>query len=242
MINYIIVDDDELQIDFLQMQLHNMEELHCLEVCTNAFDARKKIVGLKPDLLILDIEMPGLTGLQLVKSMKELPAVIFVTSHPGYAVDAFEVEAIDYIIKPVAPERLIRAIDKVKKLKDKQSLNTPDAELNFDQDAFFTRDKHTYVKTAYKDVLYIESSGNFSFIHTLCGGKQIVLANLAKMEEQMPGNIFIRISRSFIINKQYVRSINSEQIQVENTFLNIGKQYAEKVLATIIGKNVIKRK
>lgn len=242
MINYIIVDDDELQIDFLQMQLHNMEELHCLEVCTNAFDARKKIVELKPDLLILDIEMPGLTGLQLVKSMKELPAVIFVTSHPGYAVDAFEVEAIDYIIKPVAPERLIRAIDKVKKLKDKQSLNTPDAELNFDQDAFFTRDKHTYVKTAYKDVLYIESSGNFSFIHTLCGGKQIVLANLAKMEEQMPGNIFIRISRSFIINKQYVRSINSDQIQVENTFLNIGKQYAEKVLATIIGKNVIKRK
>lgn len=242
MINYIIVDDDELQIDFLQMQLHNMEELHCLEVCTNAFDARKKIVELKPDLLILDIEMPGLTGLQLVKSMKELPAVIFVTSHPGYAVDAFDVEAIDYIIKPVAPERLIRAIDKVKKLKDKQSSNTPDAELNFDQDAFFTRDKHTYVKTAYKDVLYIESSGNFSFIHTLCGGKQIVLANLAKMEEQMPGNIFIRISRSFIINKQYVRSINSEQIQIENTFLNIGKQYAEKVLATIIGKNVIKRK
>lgn len=242
MINYIIVDDDELQTDFLQMQLDNMEELHCLAVCTNAFDARKKIIEHKPDLLILDIEMPELSGIQLVKSMKEVPAVIFVTSHTGYAVDAFDVEAIDYIIKPVATERLIRAIDKVKKLKTSPTLNAPEAELSFDSDAFFTRDKNTYIKTAYKDVLYIESSGNFSFIHTIDNNKQIVLANLAKMEEQMPGNLFIRVSRSFIINKLYVKSINTEQIQLQDTYLNIGKQYAEKVLATIIGKNVIKRK
>lgn len=242
MINYIIVDDDELQIDFLQMQLDNIEELHCLAVCTNAFDARKKIIEHKPDLLILDIEMPELSGIQLVKSMKEVPAVIFVTSHTGYAVEAFDIEAIDYIIKPVATERLIRAIDKVKKLKTSPAMNVPEAELSFDSDAFFTRDKNTYVKTAYKDVLYIESSGNFSFIHTIDNNKQIVLANLAKMEEQMPSNLFIRISRSFIINKQYVRSINTEQIQLQDTYLNIGKQYAEKVLATIIGKNVIKRK
>lgn len=242
MINYIIVDDDELQIDFLQMQLDNMEELHCLAVCTNAFDARKKIIEHRPDLLILDIEMPELSGIQLVKSMKEVPAVIFVTSHTGYAVDAFDVEAIDYIIKPVATERLIRAIDKVKKLKTSPALNVPEAELSFDSDAFFTRDKNTYIKTAYKDVLYIESSGNFSFIHTTDNNKQIVLANLAKMEEQMPGNLFIRISRSFIINKQYVKSINTEQIQLQDIYLNIGKQYAEKVLAAIIGKNVIKRK
>lgn len=242
MINYIIVDDDEMQIDFLQLQLENMDGLHCLAVCSNAFDARKKIIELNPDLLILDIEMPDLTGIQLVKSMQEVPAVIFVTSHTGYAVDAFEVEAIDYIIKPVALERLIRAIDKVKKLKAAPTLKAPEAELSFDSDAFFTRDKNTYVKTAYKDVLYIESSGNFSFIHTLYGSKQIVLANLAKMEEQMPVQQFIRISRSFIINKQYVRSINTEQIQVQDTFLNIGKQYAEKVLTAIIGKNVIKRK
>lgn len=242
MINYIIVDDDELQIDFLQMQLDNIEELHCLAVCTNAFDARKKIIEHKPDLLILDIEMPELSGIQLVKSMKDVPAVIFVTSHTGYAVEAFDIEAIDYIIKPVATERLIRAIDKVKKLKTSPALNVPEAELSFDSDAFFTRDKNTYVKTAYKDVLYIESSGNFSFIHTIDNNKQIVLANLAKMEEQMPGNLFIRISRSFIINKQYVKSINTEQIQLQDIYLNIGKQYAEKVLATIIGKNVIKRK
>ncbi len=241
MVNYIIADDDEMQIDFLQMQLENIDGLHCLAVCNNAFDARKQILEQHPDLLILDIEMPELTGIQLVKSIKEVPAVIFVTSHPGYAVDAFEVEAIDYIIKPVAPERLMRAIDKVKKLKA-ATLDNPEPDLNFDADAFFTRDKNTYVKTAYKEVLYIESSGNFSFINTIDGGKQIVLANLAKMEEQMPAHQFIRISRSFIINKQHVRSINTEQIQVQDIYLNIGKQYAEKVLATIIGKKVIKRK
>ena len=242
MINYIIVDDDEMQIDFLQLQLENIDGLRCLAVCSSALDARKQIIEHKPDLLILDIEMPDLTGIQLVKSIKEVPAVIFVTSHTGYAVDAFDVEAVDYIIKPVAPERLIRAIDKVKKLQSLPVLHAPEAELSFDSDAFFTRDKNTYIKTAYKDVLYIESSGNFSFIHTLEGGKQIVLANLAKMEEQMPAHQFIRISRSFIINKQYVRSINTEQIQLKDTYLNIGKQYAEKVLTAIIGKNVIKRK
>ncbi|OJV51973.1 MAG: hypothetical protein BGO31_09920 [Bacteroidetes bacterium 43-16] len=242
MINYIIVDDDEMQIDFLRMQLDHIEELNCLEVCTNAFDARKKIIELKPDLLILDIEMPELSGIQLVKSIKEVPAVIFVTSHTGYALEAFDVEAIDYIVKPVAPERLIRAIDKVKNLKHAFLASHSPPEPAFDSDSFFTRDKNAYIKTAYKDVLYIESSGNFSFIHTQYGGKQIVLANLAKMEDQMPESMFIRISRSFIVNKQHVKSINAEQIQIESTYLNIGKQYAEKVLSSIIGKNVIKRK
>lgn len=239
-LNYIIIDDDEMQIDYLQVLLEKFKDVTCLATFTNPLEARQKIQELQPDFLFLDIEMPDLNGVQLIKSLSHPPAVIFTTSHLGYAVDAFDVEAIDYLVKPVTTERLIRALDKVKTAIELRE--TAASKLEVATDHFFIRDNNSFVKIMYKDVEHIESSGNFSFIHTIQQSKQIVLANLSKMQEQLPEDIFVRISRTHIINKQYIQSINTEQVQLLHHQIHVGKQFAEQAIQTIIGNNAIRRK
>jgi DNA-binding LytR/AlgR family response regulator len=237
MIRYIIVDDDEMQAEMLRMQLKPISGFDCIGVCFNAFDAKKIIEELRPDLLILDIEMPELSGIQLAKSMKEVPAVIFVTSHLGYAVDAFEVEAVDYLVKPVATERLIRALDKAKTaINKRETMN-----LSAEDDSFFIRDKNAFVKIAYDDVLYIEVSGNFSMIHTAGNEVKIALVSLSKMETQLPSERFVRISRTIIVNKQHIKSVSFEEVLIGSETLAVGGKYAENVLNIVVGDNIVKR-
>lgn len=242
MITYIIADDDEMQLDFVQMHLAHLPDLQCLAACNNAFATREKTLELQPLLLILDVEMPGLSGLQLAKSLKYPPAIIFITSHTQFAVDAFDLEALDYIVKPVSPERLLRAIDKARALFSNR-VNTMETEEVFksDEDAFFVRDNHLFIRIAYANVRYIESSGNFSLIHTQAGEKQLVLANLSKVEAKLPASRFVRISRSFIINKQHVNAINNEIVVVGGQELSISKRLAAQVMNEIVGENAIKR-
>ncbi|RYD96271.1 MAG: response regulator transcription factor [Sphingobacteriales bacterium] len=243
MINYIIVDDDELQIDFLQMHLSQIAGLYCTATYTNAFEARNKIIEQRPELVILDVEMPGLTGIQLVKSLNNPPCVIFVSSHSSYAADAFEVEAIDFIVKPVAPERLMRTIDKAVMTIEHVaagSVGNMDG-FSIERNAFFVKDKNVHIKIEYSDVLYIESSGNFSVIYFANHGKQLVLANLAKMEAQLPSNRFVRISRSLIINIEHISSIGMDTLFIKEEELAIGKPFLDKVMKEVVGKNCIRR-
>ena len=240
-LSYLIIDDDTLQIEHLLSILDKIEEVHCLATSTDPIKGRKLITELQPDIIFLDIEMPELTGIQLIKSLKHTQNVIYITSHLGYAVDAFDVEAIDYIVKPATPDRVMRAIDKVMKSRKPEEESKIASELDFQQDYCFIRNNHSYVKINYQDVNFIEASGNFSFIHTTDGNKQIVLANLTKMIEQLPEHTFIRISRSHIVNKQQVTAINSETLQINEQQLAIGKLFSEKVMKDIIGNSAIKR-
>ncbi len=242
MINYIIVDDDELQIDFLQMHLSQITGLHCMATYTNAFEARNKIIEQKPELVILDVEMPGLTGIQLVKSLNNPPCVIFVSSHPTYAADAFDVEAIDFIVKPVAPERLMRTIDKAIMTIEQVAVPVSYADdFSIERSAFFVKDKNVHIKIEYADVLYIESSGNFSVIYFTDQTKQLVLANLAKMEAQLPSNRFVRISRSAIINIEHISSIGLDTLFIKEEELPIGKPFLDRVMKEVVGNNCIRR-
>jgi len=114
------------------------------------------------DLLILDVEMPGLSGVQLAKSLSQVPMLIFISSHPGYAVDAFDLDAVDYLVKPASTERLMRAIDKARKLHELK-MNTASGEgfKPGTDHSFFIKEKNAFVKIAFKDVLYIQSLGDF---------------------------------------------------------------------------------
>jgi len=242
MISYIIADDDEMQLDFVQMHLQHLPDLQCLATCNDAFETREKTLALKPQLLILDVEMPGLSGLQLAKSLKHPPAIIFITSHTQFAVDAFDLEALDYIVKPVSPERLLRAIDKARILfSNKGAEEESEAVFNSDDDAFFVRDNHLFIRIAYADVSYIESSGNFSFIHIHKGGKQIVLANLTTIESKLPTKQFVRIGRSYIINRKFVSAINNALVVVDGQELPISKKLASQIIIDIVGEKAIKR-
>ena len=241
-ITYILADDDELYREYTLDQLKNIPGLECLCVCENALVTREQLKIQQPDLLILDIEMPGLSGIQLAKSIKQLPLTIFITSHTSYAVDAFELDAVDYLVKPVQPERLLRAIDKVKILADmKATISPADGFQKKDDESFFIKDKNTFLRIAYTDMLYAESLGDFVNIFLQNGEKKIALVSMKNLEQQLPGNLFIRISRTHLINIQKVTAVETEAVHIDKIQLIIGKTYAENTMHIIVGNQAIKR-
>jgi two-component system LytT family response regulator len=242
MLTYIIADDDELYRDFTLDQLNSIPNLQCLAVCESAIATRAELQTKQPDFLILDIEMPNLSGVALIKSLKEIPLVIFITSHPDFAVDAFELDAVDYLIKPVSIERLLRAIDKVKLLANlKKNTNPNEAIQTKDADSFFIKDKNIYHKIQYNEVIYAQSLGDFTYIFLENGERKIALANLKSLEMQLPEEKFLRISRTNLINLKKITGMDSESVFLGKVQLSIGKTYSEIVSNTVLGKQVIKR-
>jgi len=213
-----------------------------LAVCENALETREKLQIHKPDFLVLDVEMPFLSGMALVKSLKEIPLVIFITSHQNYAADAFELDAVDYLVKPVSPERMLRAIDKVKTLASlKKSTNQEEIVKIKDEGSFFVKDKNIYHKVFYEDVIYAQSLGDFTYIFTENGEKKIALATLKSLEMQLPTDKFLRISRTHLVNLKKITAIDTEIFYLNKIQLSIGKTYSEIVANTVLGKQVIKR-
>jgi two-component system LytT family response regulator len=241
-ITYIIADDDPLYRELTLQHLQLVPDLQCLAVCENAIEAKSQLQQHFPDLLVLDVEMPGLTGIQLAKSLTQLPLIIFISSHPIYAADAFEVDAIDYLVKPAQPERLLRAIDKARVMIEmKRSITNNDGFKNTADNAFFIKDKNAFVRINYTDVLYIESLGDFINIFLQNGEKKIALVSLKNVEQQLPATNFVRISRTHIVNKEKVTAVDNGNIFLNKVQLHIGKTYTDAVMQAVIGNTAIKR-
>lgn len=241
-ISYILADDDPVYSELTQLHLQLIPNLQCIGTCKNAFEAKALLEQQLPDLLILDIEMPGLTGIQLARSLTQLPIIIFISSHSHYAADAFEVDAIDYLVKPVAMERLMRAIDKARLLIEmKQSVALQDGFRPATDDSFFIKDKTTFIRIHYLDVLFVESLGDFVSIFLQNGEKKIALVSMKNLELQLPASQFIRISRTQMVNKQKITAIDNTLIHLGKIELHIGKTYAETVAKSVLGNTAIKR-
>ena len=244
-ITYLIADDDPVYRELTLQYLKLIPGLHCVAECESAIEAGEQLKKFLPDLLILDIEMPGLSGLQLAKSLTSLPLIIFITSHAHYAADAFEIDAIDYLVKPVLPERLTKAIEKARtllKMKNAIKMNDgfrPAHDAN--DHSFFIKDKNSYTKINYKDVVYIESLGDFVNIFLQNGGKKIALVSLKNLELQLPAALFIRISRTYMVNREKITSIGNAMVQLDKVQLAIGKTYTDTVLQSVIGDTAVKR-
>jgi len=241
-LSYIFADDDPVYREVIVQQLQLIPNLHCLAVCENALQASSQLQQHNPDLLILDVEMPGLTGIQLAKSLARLPLIIFISSHSNYAADAFEVDAIDYLVKPVVVHRLMRAIEKARLLLEmKTTIPASEGFKGSDDAAFFIKDKSSFIKINYADVLYMESLGDFVNIYLLGGGKKIALVSMKNLEQQLPAADFIRISRTHMINRKRITAIDSTSIMLDKIQLPIGKTYSENVLQAVVGNSAIKR-
>lgn len=224
------------------MHLQMIPNLNCLGICSNAFEAKALLQKGLPDLLILDVEMPGLSGIQLAKSLTQLPVIIFISSHSTYAADAYEVDAVDYLVKPVAMERLMRAIDKARILIDMKQTIAPTEGFRIATDSsFFIKEKNSFVKINYGDVVYIESLGDFVNIILQNGEKKIALVSLKNLEQQLPSAAFVRISRTMMVNKNKITAIDIMTVCLDKIVLNIGKTYSEAVLQSVLGNAAIKR-
>jgi two-component system LytT family response regulator len=201
---FYIVDDESLAIQELETLLKPYPKLEMIGKSDRVQKAIEDINTLKPELIFLDINMPGMDGFELLSKLDEVPEVIFVTAYDEYAIKAFEVNALDYILKPINPERLKDAISKVeKKLKDNAS--SAQDKLGLEK-KIFIKDGEKCFFVPVKDIFLIESEGNYVKVY-FENKKPLLHKSLTYMDSRLPEDIFFRANRQYIINLNYVKNI-----------------------------------
>lgn len=223
-ISCIIVDDEPPAIRILQKFAEQLPGLECVATTTSALEALQLIEIHKPDIIFLDIQMRDLTGIQLSALIKDKVGIIFTTAYPQFAVEGFELNAIDYLLKPIAFSRFISAVEKARTqihpTGGKQ--NNPTAE----EDYFFikTDGKNKFKRVAVADIFYIESIKNYIVIHT--HDEQIVTYNTLKyFEEKLPDNLFVKIHKSFVIALNKIEKTDNNEVWLLQKNLPLGDTY-----------------
>jgi DNA-binding LytR/AlgR family response regulator len=216
----LIVDDNEIERDLVEMFLRKIDRFEIVAVCEDGIAAASIIGNETIDIVFSDIDMPDLSGLSLLKSIKNPPEFIFITSFSEYAVEGFNLDALDFIVKPVTYERLLRAchkaieyLDLKKSVVQKDLAEPPPAEENH----FFLKETKGYTRLNYNDVVYIESMGDFSKIFTATN-KHITLVNLKNLEKQLPA-IFTRVHKQYIINLNQITTIATGTIHLNHDYM-----------------------
>lgn len=219
MIKCIIVDDEPLAREVLEAYVADLPSLDLIASCKSAIEAME-IVNKEPiDLIFLDINMPKLSGINFYKSLKDKPKVIFTTAYADHAVEGFELDAVDYLLKPFSFERFLKAVNKI------QLENTPKSEpVDY---IMFKADKKTH-KINYDQILHFESIGDYVKVH-LAGGKTLIIGEtLRKLEEILPSS-FIRIHKTYIISIPQLAYLEGNQAKIGETKIPIGLSYRDKV-------------
>ena len=202
----IIIDDERLARQELKNLLSVYKEIEVIAECSNAEEAKQKIAALNPDVIFLDIQMPGKTGLELLEEISALPEVVFVTAYDEYAIRAFEVNALDYLLKPVQPQRLAETIKKLlnKEGGEKKENDSPLQE----EDQVFVKDGDKCWFVSLKNVRLFESEGNYVRVY-FDSFRPLILRSLNSLESRLPEKTFFRASRKHIINLKWVDSIET---------------------------------
>ncbi len=235
MINVIIVDDEPLAQDVLETYVEKIPEFNLVGKCRNAVEANVALKENKIDLMFLDIQMPQLTGIDFLKTLSQPPMVIFTTAYPNYAIEGFELNALDYLLKPISLDRFLKASNKaIERLE--QSKQVKVAPSSPETDYMFVKADKKLVKVNYEDIVYIEGLKDYVIIK-MEQERVITLQTMKSLEEKLPPSRFKRIHRSFIVNIQKINAIVGNMVEVKEKnqvkHLPIGKNYRDELLEMI---------
>ncbi|MBR2647556.1 MAG: response regulator transcription factor [Sediminibacterium sp.] len=239
--NAIIIDDEPLAREGLQLHLANIPSIKILGSFSNAIEANSFLQNEKIELIFLDINMPEISGLNFVRNLLIKPMVIFITAYPQYALDSYELDAVDYLVKPVRLERLLKAVNKAeqfnKMLQPEQEVNA--VETVSDNYIFIKADRK-YFKLLFKDIRYIEGLKDYVIIHI--DDKKIVTAmNIKTIAMQLPAESFARISKSFIVNIAHIISFDSFNVYLKAEELPIGNNFKDDFFSNYVNGKLLKR-
>ena len=232
MINCLIVDDEPVARNIIRNYCSHLADLHIVAECGNALEAKEVLSTGNIDLLFLDIRMPVLNGIGFLNTLKNAPQVIFTTAYEEYAVNAFDLSACDYLLKPFSLERFIMAVDKVKEKLQHLAKPVVDNGQPARQDYFFIRAEGKIYKVLYRDCLYAEAQGNYTkliTLHTVIITKMSFSALIALLQS----DLFIRVHRSFIINKAMISHIEGNRVFVQQKEIPVAANYKESFLKAI---------
>jgi len=223
MIRCLIIDDEPLSRNVLKTFVSDHPDLTLVGECKDAFESMEMLNKQSVDLLFLDINMPKLSGVNFYKALNQKPEVIFTTAYPEFAVEGFELNAVDYLMKPIAFERFVQAVYKVKeKLGQQQIQETSPGYI------LLKADKKVY-RTPFEDILFCEALGDYVKVH-LSEKTLIVTITMKKLLSELPSDQFIRTHKSYIINKTKFEYIEGNQVKIGNQMVAIGQSYRDEVL------------
>lgn len=223
MIKCIAIDDEPLALKQLSAYISKTPFLELLHSFGNAFDALHYLQENDVDLMFVDINMPDLNGLELVKALSKPPKIIFTTAYSEYALEGFKVDALDYLLKPIAYSDFLKAANKAQTWFD---LQTPKQEIKADHEFLLIKSEHKIVRINLSEIKYIEGMREYVRIHLINQKPVMTLVSMKKMEESLPGNSFMRVHRSYIVNLKRITTIERMRIIFdENTYIPIGEQY-----------------
>lgn len=227
MIRCIAIDDEPLALELLEDNISKLPYLKLTGSYDSALEAMKIMQHEVPDLIFLDIQMPGLTGLQFIQSLTVKPMIILVTAYEKYALEGFNLEVTDYLVKPVSLERFIKACNKAKALFD---LRRPGNTNNVKPDYLFVNVEYSMVKITIADIVFIEGLKDYIKIHLRSSGKAVVTRMPMKsIEEQLPSEQFIRIHKSYIVSVAYISAIRKTSLFIDNLELPVSEHYRDVV-------------
>lgn len=222
----LIVDDEPLARNLITDYVKKVPYLNLIQVCSSPMQAIEILRNQSVDLLFLDIQMPDITGISLLKALQVKPMVILTTAYSEYALEGYELDVVDYLLKPITFERFLRAVEKASQRKavPPAAIASSSPVIDPQQPFVFIKDGTKLVKIRWEDILYVEGLKDYVTIHTK-QQKVVTLQRLKALEEQLPADKFIRIHHSFIIAVEAIDSIHKGEVQIGNALIPISDSY-----------------
>jgi DNA-binding LytR/AlgR family response regulator len=235
MLNCIAIDDENLALDLIEDNIQKIPFLNLVKRCKNAFEAMEVIQNQEIDLLFLDIQMPGITGVQFLQSLSNSPMVIFVTAYKQYALEGFNLNVVDYLLKPIDFERFLKAVNKAYELHNLKHKSTLiETILETRPSTIFVNADYSLVKLKIDEITYIEGLKDYIKIHLNSSTKPIITRMTMKsIEEKLPSLEFFRVHKSFIVSLDKIESIRNLKIKIGNAQIPVSESYSEEFFRLI---------
>lgn len=226
-ISCLIVDDESIARDIIETHLNKIPNIKIVAKCSSAIEAFSHIRNHTIDLVFLDINMPEISGISFAKSINKNIKIIFTTAYRDYAVEGFELQAVDYLLKPISFDRLLKAVNNYFDINSETKINP--IQKNINNDFMFVRSDRRMIKIDFSAIIYIESYSDYIKIH-LTSETITTRENISDIQAKLPKAQFIRIHRSYIISMAKISSFTNEEISINNNSLPISRSYKKEVL------------
>ncbi|MBS1575226.1 MAG: response regulator transcription factor [Bacteroidetes bacterium] len=235
MLRCIAIDDEPLALELLEDNISKVPYLQLLSSCNNPVEAMKVLQEQPIDLIFLDIQMPGLTGIQFLQSLTQKPMAILITAYEKYALEGFNLDVVDYLVKPVSLDRFIKACNKAWELY--QLRRKPAAQSTESlQDYIFVNVDYSLLKVVLNDIVWIEGLKDYIRIHLKSSNKPVITRmGMKAIEDELPASRFIRIHKSYIVSKNHITAVRKNSVFLEETELPVSDNYRD-VITAITGK------
>lgn len=236
-INCIVIDDEPLARKGLKEYIADVDFLNLAAEFDNPLQATEFIGSGQAQLLFLDIQMPKITGLDFFRSLQHPPPVIFTTAYPQYALEGFEVNALDYLVKPVSFDRFLRAVLKAKEYYEVRDKNVAEA---VSSEYFFIKADNKLVRILFDEVLFVEALQNYVTIHTAVK-KYMTYLTFKSVEDYLPGDKFIKVHKSYIVSASKIDSIEGNEIKIGQHHIPISRNQKDEVMEKLLRNRFLKR-